>query len=1109
VDDRALWQLRFREARDDPVALRELADLLKECPDYGAIRLKVAQRIVELRKHAEASAPLTRLLAEYGLGAPDGRWLYQYRLSDENFDALQSKVRELAAGQQLDSGFGAAQFVLWAAEWFRRHHPGGLRKWEDLEKVLGFRRAQPHWRETTDRGLRQMGRKTIKSSNFRYFLSTLAREGGFPAAALRTDERSWATNIMSALVATLLADDKPTERRALELANTLRARMPIVFSDDDFVQLCADLALAIVGIRRNADAEALAAGIPVAAWLDAKKPNWKRDLPISLDGGGVGLIDQLMTVRPQRLASGYVDASRYLALIDGVWTEAAVLELNGDLGRSVQRRLSGTVGRMSVFASGKLARYLPGELAYLDADSGDELWMHSLERRSEMHPVPFACAIEMEIRSPDRLEAKLRLPGGDPVRGRMTVMTVERERDGNAVELLLRGVASGKYRHDVLVVQIPTSWQIRPTAADELVAEFGTGPGGGLWRVEGGAIVITDQGDCYRLLCGQSADCVDRLEIVGGQMPAFIRAEDSAVALVKAPIEVRLLSGNREVREDGRICIRAVGTRDWARVDGALPTGYYELAWKEGDIVRDSQAVAVLPESASIARWGSGQTARYELTGWRGCALLPDEDAPVRVTSQGGRLAATSQSAVRRTFTARVQWDSGSRECPVLVDFPCGAGIARWDGALIGSSDRISLADLDQLAAYSEGRMEIHGRLLDGSNRVIPGTEMRWPFEDEMALSVIANDLRRAMSPAGIDAKTQLGMHDGFEIYWTVAQFTCALRRESGGLVSPVGVADEGVALCARALAAYTQETTVDLYSLAEVRNHRPVRLPTSIKGPALAYLRKGDEVITRPIFEKQDSVASVACDSLARAMASLDPESEVCSFLDVAAGDSDVWKSRVDCLVRLVVSLRGLPPATFRALELAAKSPRVLARMLATAVVEDRLSVLDLEMALPFAWFTIKRDVWNGVMGEAFDLAKARLTQQGVTDQANEYAIAMVSSLRDDLRDRHPILCELIFPRPNPPNLAEASQLFLNRNVDRVTPVRGSIFRDELGDLLPSMFLNLPDHCLEYLDAPCAAAIAARGGWAPSGQHTARMKLVARLFPSFFRDAFAASLVQ
>jgi hypothetical protein len=454
-----------------------------------------------------------------------------------------------------------------------------------------------------------------------------------------------------------------------------------------------------------------------------------------------------------------------------------------------------------------------------------------------------------------------------------------------------------------------------------------------------------------------------------------------------------------------------------------------------------------------------------------------------------------------------VRWDGWPGDCGVLVDFPCGAGIARWDGTLVGSNDRISIADLDQLAGYSEGRIEMHGRLLDAKNHVIPGTEMRWSFEDEMPLSVIADDLRRAILPAGIHAKAQLGMHDGIEVYWTVSQFTSGLRREPGGLVSPVGVVEEGVALCARAIATYARESIVDVYSLTEVRNHRPVSLPPSVKGPALAYLRKADQVITRPIFQYQGNVAPVPSDALARAMVSSDHESTIGDFLETASCDSEAWKSNIDCLVRLVGSLRGLPPSTFRVLELTAQSPKVLARMLATAGGEDRLKVLELEMALPFAWFTVKRDLWHGVMGEAFDLAKARLIYEGVRDQAEEYAISMLREFRDEICKRDPILCELLFPSPKTPDLAEVSQRFLNRNVDRVTPVRGSIFRDALGDLLPAAFLHLPAHCLEFLDAPCAAALAARGSWNPSASHTARMKLVARRFPSFFRDAFAASL--
>jgi hypothetical protein len=1110
VDEEAIWELRAGEAWDNPVRLRQLHKDLGENRVHGPLRFRVAHRLVELRKRSEAPSPLGEIFAGYGLEEPDGRRLYQYRLSDDGFSALHSKLKK-GGPDQIDLGFGPAQFALWAAEWFRRYHPGGLRKWEDLEGALGFARNQNQWRETTRRGLQQLRRPIISTDSFRYFLSTLAREGGFPTAALQADQQSWASDVMRTLVSTLLAEGNPTETRAFNLADSLRGRMPAVFADEDFLQLCADLALAIVGIRKGADADALAAGIPLAAWLDAKRPGWKSSLPITLDGRSDGLINQLMSVRPQRLASGHLDAARYLAWLDGKWNEAAVLELNGDITKAVRQRLAGTSGRLQVFASGDLARYLPGEIGYIESDGCGEYWMQALDRRSEMRLVPFRCALDIEIRSPDRAEARLRLPGdSDPLRASLIVMTAERETDGTPVELMVRGTGSGKYRQEVLYVQIPDSWEMRATSDEEAVSSVGPGPGGTIWRVEGGAVAVSDRGDLYRLICGQAAEAVDRIELTARSLPSFIRPRDRDVLLIRQPVKLRLLSGSRAIPENGRLFVRTSTSRQWTRLDGEAPTGMYEIAWREGDVIRDRRMVAVLPPTAEISRYGTGRSTSYPMKGFGECTVRPDADAPVRITGDRSEMKATHQSVVNRTFGAKIVWgvETDSQICDVIIDFPSGAGIARWDGRIIRASDRISLSDLDDVAAYADGRMEIHGRILDGEGKVIPGTEMKWAFEEEMPLSVLSEDLRRAMVPAGLHAKAQLGMHDSIETYWQISQYTSGLRKEPGGLVSPIGVIDEKVTLCARARATYWLEKEIEVYSLIDRTNHRPVTLPDCVKGPSIAFLRDGERVITCPIFQLQPGLETCS-DVLGKAMTHPDNIILLEQFLHSAAGSREDSEKPVQGLLRLVTSLRGLPPSAFRVLEMLPEYPTALARMLAFASPEDLPDVLDLEISLPFAWFTIPRSVWEAVMGEVFDDALARLQDQGVGNDASRYAAEKISALRSELMTLHPVLGRLIFPDPEVRHFADILQSFLNRNVDRVAGKPGSIFRDELGDRLPARLLQLPAHCLEVMDAPCAAAAAALGDWTPGAQETARMKLIARRFPDFFGEAFAFCIAE
>ena len=133
------------------------------------------------------------------------------------------------------------------------------------------------------------------------------------------------------------------------------------------------------------------------------------------------------------------------------------------------------------------------------------------------------------------------------------------------------------------------------------------------------------------------------------------------------------------------------------------------------------------------------------------------------------------------------------------------------------------------------------------------------------------------------------------------------------------------------------------------------------------------------------------------------------------------------------------------------------------------------------------------------------RLVAAGVPDR-DRYFSEMLAEFRTTLLRLQPCAHDLVFPHEKT-DLHQIVQSFLNANVDRIRPAAGSIFREACPNGLPELFLKLPDHCLETLDAPCAAAAVAEGIWTPSLRHIERMKTVHRRYPEYFRAAFAASL--
>ncbi|MDE0948116.1 MAG: hypothetical protein OSA39_14930, partial [Sphingobium sp.] len=205
-DESVKLSLRIDEERDVS-ALQVLAEHAARHGDreVQALRFKAINKMRRLRNGAGSGGP--HFAAPYGIMATRDIALHGYRLEDEAFARLQADVVAMAAQGRLEQGYCPALFVLWAADWFRRCYRGDGLKWEALMEALGASIEQIYLRDVTEKGLRHWHRpfKTSEGDR-RYFLGTLAREGGFPVAAVEQGGKGWARDMLAGIVAPLLAD---------------------------------------------------------------------------------------------------------------------------------------------------------------------------------------------------------------------------------------------------------------------------------------------------------------------------------------------------------------------------------------------------------------------------------------------------------------------------------------------------------------------------------------------------------------------------------------------------------------------------------------------------------------------------------------------------------------------------------------------------------------------------------------------------------------------------------------------------------------------------------------------------------------------------------------
>lgn len=1090
---RATWSLRIKEARScEELLAVEQAVLATDLPERRPLQIEIAMARRRLNQAAPAgSTSGTAFASAYGLPAPTGDWLYRHRLSEEAFARLQSDLRELGLSG-LSKGHGPGLFVLWAAEWFRRSYQGGGQRWSDLCDALGIDEDQGQLRRMTADGLRLWRRAVREGASFREYLGSLAREGGFPAAAVRDGGKGGGLNVLRAIVAPLLAEPAAGEERARALAAAQRERLPQLFRDDDFVTLCADLALAVVRVRREADGPAAAANLPVSAWLRLNRPDWAEALPIATgDRGADALIDALLEVP---VAHGGAVAVERLLQRDagGGWQEAVRLTLDGVLDGETTRGLDPALGRLRAFAAGEMARSLPGEIAMLEPPAeGESAWTVRATRRARgVQPLPFAAGIKLDLRAGEQSIKPIHLAGGKPRRGALLVLAVE-EGEGDTPTLLrVLGAGSGKYRPDVVVLQAPAEWRVEATLG-ETATPIGAGVGATrLWRVTGGAFVIDDHGDRYRILCGQPHDEPSRIELLG-----------TPVAWAEFSGDVDLFAGPPIARigGQGELWLRAIGTREWQRAPGTLPVGHYEIGWRRDRVLLDRRRIAVLPRGAELARSGGVQQPVYELRGFGPCTLAPEAGAPVRVIA-ADRWRGEQRGQLVHWFTAHLDWPDGPT-LAVRINHPCPASIARWDGAVLPNNARITLVDLPDLVAVDDGRVTMVGELLERGRKQ---AEMTWEVNEQLPMASVRDDLASLLLPMSIDAEVRLGMHDGIETWWRLAQFPVRLVRERDGIVASEGIVAEGATLVGRALARPAEEVTFGAYSLLTDANHRPASLP-QLDGNWLVYLRAGTTILSRPLFVRGEGDA-VPRGPLAEAMAypqGVMLDGALSALLrGVEQGEAGA-SATIDALLALAASLNGLPPMTFRPLAMLSEFPGVLARLALHATPAQREAVLSLSDGLAFAWCLLPHTAWQAAQGDMFTTLIGKLAALG--GDAPGYAKQALDATIAALVEREPLLGPVLRPVEAEP-LEGIVQSFLNRAVERIPRSTGDRYRRHLQGL-PPYFTRFDAGVLDTLDAPVVAARAVGGAWQPSADDVRHVKTVARTFPTYFAEMFAASL--
>lgn len=432
-------------------------------------------------------------------------------------------------------------------------------------------------------------------------------------------------------------------------------------------------------------------------------------------------------------------------------------------------------------------------------------------------------------------------------------------------------------------------------------------------------------------------------------------------------------------------------------------------------------------------------------------------------------------------------------------------------------------AELAELVAFGESRLMICCELKNAES----GFPAHYTLgERELGLRPLADRVRGDLASAGIDAWVALSIGDGAPP-WRVKLFDSEIRCADGtaSILSVRGLGEGSLVLTGRPVALPCEEHCLAEISLEDALNRRSIPLPVSMAGAWWVYLRSDRTVRSRPSIVPCVGATVPVGDGLAATVvipAQLARQAAIVERLNAIAADADGAVEDVSWLNRLIGSLDGLPASTFDVLAALPDAPVVLARLLLSADDAAQGGIWRLEAELPFIWTALPLAAWSTAANALGSSVLSPLLAAGWEfAPAAQIGKQVIDSATVRTGNLDPVIGAVLaaaglLPKPSSiPSIRDAAQGYVRRTFDRGDmaigpPKQTSLFRTpELDPHLPGSFKATFDLMhLEALDAPIAAAVAAKASIKLTRAQLRRCKEAMVADPVYFAEGITAALL-
>ncbi|MFQ5675189.1 MAG: STY4851/ECs_5259 family protein, partial [bacterium] len=663
---------------------------------------------------------LNSFLEQRSLKIPDGRPLYAYLCSTEEFnevEALLSSANMTVNINSFESLHYSAPglerlFVLYCAEWWRRNYKSGPWKWQPILNAVSCPFLDHRTRtQFVEFGLRYWKRDLLRRGDYRGFLLTVACEGGLPINLVRND-----TGYLRAFLRAVLRDFATyhtTGVDAAELASSHLDYLPAGLRQQ-MVQELAGMLIETIWELQNQLSSQLSD--PVEE-LDRLDPDWRHKLPMVLEDEAANALILALLQQARKIRTGKVTELhlvRRLLRNGPDWQLQAELKLPDVIDRNWLMKELGVEQALGERLELRMSWSEKTMRVASLVQQGDEYNVYPHDRRKLHIRESADREINCFVYERGRQVGHLSLPNGSGLTEELPLVFVDREGGAQTLEFWAQGSLSSRFPEVFVLSQFMPEPLSSTSDCDEieLIAE---------------SLQVLEEERCLYRLSGEFSITLDQdmTCVIRTQQTEESRAEYRFDGRRNYLVETKwpVFMGTplvRRVQDKGRVnkvpieelyWSKTTGKRKWQQVSQS-PAGLVELRHRQNGECLFARRVIILPAEAqvSLVPTDDRNKGRIELR-QIGTNLVSWEDhcgvdIEKTINDDVVVLHCTAEKATHGKIRLKLRWDNGC-ECDFEIPFPAEGGrFVAPDGRVLTASEYVAL---DNLFGYSAAALSLHG----------------------------------------------------------------------------------------------------------------------------------------------------------------------------------------------------------------------------------------------------------------------------------------------------------------------------------------------------------------------------------------------------------------